>query len=231
MKKYITVAIFSLFFFSLFISPVLADSELSNLTQQKNRVETLKQRIVTLIDLAESKNRNDVVSILQELLFSAENILAKIEKNEKDYTMIEKELNIRTGYLYPEEFKTVKIKERKGDWNTLVMDKFEFEVDYHKEWNLYTDVGVSIAFEKIFESDSEKFKCDISIFCGGQVMGYNDTPAEMYFYGKLRSEDTLCRFDLSTHKYIDGGQVPGPHTLTECEKILNKMISSTRLIK
>ncbi len=84
MKKNITVAIFSLFFFSLFISPALAESELSNLTQQKSRVETLKQRIVTLIDLAESKNRNDVVSILQELLSSAENILGKIDNKVED---------------------------------------------------------------------------------------------------------------------------------------------------
>ncbi len=93
MKKYITVAIFSLFFFSLFISPALADSELSNLTQQKNRVETLKQRIVTLIDLAENKNRKDVVFILQELLISAENILNRVKK-EKDNILEEKVLEV-----------------------------------------------------------------------------------------------------------------------------------------
>ncbi len=84
MKKNITVAIFSLFFFSLFISPAVADSEISNLIQQRNRIETLKKRIVTLIDLAESKEKNDVVIILQELLSSARNILGKIDsKGEK----------------------------------------------------------------------------------------------------------------------------------------------------
>ncbi len=84
MKKFITVTIFSLLFLSLFISPALADSELSNLTQQKNRVETLKQRIEVLIDLAESKEKNDVVIILQELLSSAGNILGKIDSKVED---------------------------------------------------------------------------------------------------------------------------------------------------
>lgn len=94
MKKYITVAMLSLFFCSLFLSPVLAESELSNLIQQKNRIETLKQRIIILIDLAEVGGRNDIHVVLQELLFSAEKILDKIEDRINN-RIVEKESEIK----------------------------------------------------------------------------------------------------------------------------------------
>ncbi len=127
MKKYITVAIFSLFFFSLFISPALADSELSNLTQQRNRVEVLKQRIVTLIDLAENKNRKDVVFILQELLISAENILGKIEN---------------------------KVEDVFDGWNTYRNEEYGFEIKYPGDW-LIEEERVEVGLEGLVKEQVE----------------------------------------------------------------------------
>lgn len=98
MKKYIIVTTFSLLFACLSFSSVLADNELSRLTQQKDRIEILKGRVGSLIELAEKKNRNDVVLVLQELLLSTDNIFNKIivKKNsileEKVSQILEKEI-------------------------------------------------------------------------------------------------------------------------------------------
>ncbi len=87
MKKYFIIAMFSFFGFLLFFSPVLANNELSKLTQQRDRIENLKVRAVVLIELAEKKKAEEVVKILKELLLSAKTISQRIDREISDYSI------------------------------------------------------------------------------------------------------------------------------------------------
>lgn len=85
-----------------------------------------------------------------------EKISAPVEK------IIEKKIKVGAGTATTEE--TVKIKEKEGEWNTLIMDKYlGYEVDYPKDWELYGEVGLIRGFVKSFEKDSTKIACSISI--------------------------------------------------------------------
>ena len=84
MKKHTTIILFSLLFFSLSFSPLLASDEMIQLTQQKERAENLLEKIENLITLAENRDRDDVVLVLKNLLPSVENILERIEKKKEE---------------------------------------------------------------------------------------------------------------------------------------------------
>ncbi len=78
MKKYIVATAILVSF--VFAFSVMGTGEMSDLLQQKKRVEDLRQRVVFLIDIAGSGNRLDLVVSLEKFLLSADTILSKIEE-------------------------------------------------------------------------------------------------------------------------------------------------------
>jgi hypothetical protein len=159
----------------------------------------------------ESFVETDEIIVEDDLEISKNNII------EKDYVIIEKVPRGGGG-------RVVKIKEREGDWNTVIIEEFGFELDYPKEWELLADVGSPIGFEIFFDEDLEEH-CSINILCGGQIMGHDDEQYgenQKYFYGDYE-EELLCRAILSTNLRNE--------TLLGCQNILKEIVSSVNPIE